>query len=145
MRTPDFNNLLKVLDRKAPNRPTLFEFFLNGPLYEYLSGMETDPDDELGYAKVEIQGFCNAGYDYATSNGLRAGTMGFPREAHTRKSSLSMNEGAVITDRESFEAYEWVEMDSCPCEVVIHLLLKCDQVIGNTPYLRMQKPCHLQV
>lgn len=33
MRQPDFDQLLKVLARDVPDRPTLFEFFLNGPLY----------------------------------------------------------------------------------------------------------------
>ena len=35
---PDFDNLLAVLQRRAPKRPTLFEFFLNGRLYERLAG-----------------------------------------------------------------------------------------------------------
>ena len=37
-RKPDFENLLKVLRRQIPGRPTLFEFFLNGPYYEKLTG-----------------------------------------------------------------------------------------------------------
>jgi hypothetical protein len=39
-RTPDFSNLLAVLQRKAPPRPTLFEFFLHPRLYERLAGPE---------------------------------------------------------------------------------------------------------
>ena len=38
MSKPDFGNILKVLRREAPDRPTLFEFFLNRPLYEKLAG-----------------------------------------------------------------------------------------------------------
>lgn len=38
MSNPDFENLLKVLRREVPKRPTLFEFFLNGPFYEKLAG-----------------------------------------------------------------------------------------------------------
>ncbi len=34
---PDFNNLLAVLKCEKPNRPTLFEFFLNPPLYGKLT------------------------------------------------------------------------------------------------------------
>jgi len=113
MRTPDFSNLLKVLECRRPDRPTLFEFFLNRPLYRYLAGIEEDPEDELGYAKVEIQAFCRAGYDYAVSNGLREGTMCFPQDEREHKSSCSMNEGATITDRESFERYEWPDIDQC--------------------------------
>ena len=35
---PIFDNLLEVLGRRIPSRPTLFEFFLNMPLYEKLAG-----------------------------------------------------------------------------------------------------------
>ncbi len=33
-RLPNFNNLLAVLRREVPERPTLFEFFLNERLYQ---------------------------------------------------------------------------------------------------------------
>ena len=42
-REPDFTQLLKVLRGEAPDRPTLFEFYLNGPLYERLAG-RPEPD-----------------------------------------------------------------------------------------------------
>lgn len=34
---PDFDNLLQVLRKEQPSRPTLFEFFLNDRLYESLA------------------------------------------------------------------------------------------------------------
>ena len=40
MSRPDFENLLQVLRREAPARPTLFEFFLNQPFYEKLTGKQ---------------------------------------------------------------------------------------------------------
>ena len=40
MHKPDFDNLLLILNREKPKRPTLFEFFLNVPLYEKLAGRE---------------------------------------------------------------------------------------------------------
>ena len=43
-REPDFGNLLKVLERKVPDRPTLFEFFLNPRLYRELAGNEAVPE-----------------------------------------------------------------------------------------------------
>lgn len=36
-RKPDFSNLLKVLHRETPDRPTLFEFFLNPVLEQKFS------------------------------------------------------------------------------------------------------------
>ena len=40
MRDPNFNNLVKVLNKEKPERPTLFEFFLHERLYEKLSGLK---------------------------------------------------------------------------------------------------------
>jgi hypothetical protein len=37
---PNFENLLKVLKMQKPDRPTLFEFFLNRPLYLRIAGPE---------------------------------------------------------------------------------------------------------
>lgn len=136
MRTPDFTNLLNVLDRKRPDRPTLFEFFLNGPLYRYLADMNEDPEDELGYAKVEIQGFYRAGYDYAVSNGLREGTLVFPRGERARKASVSLNRGGVIVDRESFERYPWPEVDNLDYsrfEKIVPFLPKGMKIIAHGP------------
>ena len=61
---PDFEQLLKVLRREVPDRPTLFEFFLNQPLHAHLAadttGLEPDSPEET------VVAFRNAGYDYAT-------------------------------------------------------------------------------
>ena len=59
-REPDFGNLLKVLERKVPDRPTLFEFFLNPRLYRELAGNEAVPE-----RLMHIPAYRNAGNDYA--------------------------------------------------------------------------------
>jgi len=133
---PDFDNLLAVLRREEPSRPTLFEFFLNGPLYERLvaaapvarnavarnpaaqnpvaepaasaapvDGAATRPD--LANALLLVEAFRAAGYDYATISppGCR-----FPAGDVDQIETRSLNEGAVIVDRASFEAYPWPDM-----------------------------------
>jgi uroporphyrinogen decarboxylase len=101
---PDFDNLLAVLACSRPARPTLFEFFLNGPLYERLAGEAPSyPEDMRGHIAT-IHGFRNAGYDYAT---LLIPGFGFPAGERCQRASVSMNEGAVIRDRSSFDAYAW--------------------------------------
>jgi len=82
MRKPDFDNLLAVLNREVPDRPTLFEFFLNDPLYEKLAGLTPPPDGKPleGYARL-VQAFANAGYDYVTTH---ASDYGFPTSGRTR-------------------------------------------------------------
>jgi hypothetical protein len=37
-RKPDINNLYKVLQKKEPDRPTLFELFMNILFYERATG-----------------------------------------------------------------------------------------------------------
>ena len=110
MMQPDFDNLLRVLDRKAPARPTLFEFFLNGPLYDRLAGsILPDNPTEMEYFRRPLLAFYHAGYDYATIGGSN---FSFPAGEHNRDKTISLNEGAVITDRASFEAYEWRDPDA---------------------------------
>jgi len=103
---PDFNNLLAVLRRERPARPTLFEFFLNEPLHVRLAGAGVPGDDP---DRVKIQAFRNAGYDYVTA---MVPGFGFPKEAVARAQTISLNDGAVITDRAAFEAYPWVDPDA---------------------------------
>ena len=51
---PDFNNILKVLKKEAPNRPTLFEFILNGDLVEAFTKHKTyeGTEEEIACKKL---------------------------------------------------------------------------------------------
>ncbi len=102
---PDFDNLLAVLQRKAPKRPTLFEFFLNDRLYRRLVPDGPRPEDgELAWANLTILAFRKAGYDYAT---LMPPGFDFPSDRRQVGRTISINEGALITDRSSFLRYSW--------------------------------------
>lgn len=109
MRKPDFENLLKVLKREKPSRPTLFEFFLNDPLYASLSGLKAG--EGRGFERM-IKAFGAAGYDYATVHAGFA-AKGFPKGEIAHGKSISLNEGALISDRASFESYPWPDVDAC--------------------------------
>jgi len=103
-REPDFNNLLTLLHRGKPERPTLFEFFQNKKLNEEIAGHEIPGGEEqIPYV---IQTFYTLGYDYTT---LLACNFGFPNKAkgHGDVKSISLNSGAIITDLESYKAYKW--------------------------------------
>ncbi|MDR1542163.1 MAG: hypothetical protein LBU32_30140 [Clostridiales bacterium] len=111
MREPDFANLARVLEKKRPHRPTLFEFFLNAKLYEDLAGFPFSPGlNMLSDEKVLIAAFSAAGYDYATIVGS---DFSFKSGQSSSLKTKSINEGGVITDRESFNAYEWPDPDAC--------------------------------
>lgn len=104
---PDFDNLLAVLKREVPKRPTLFEFILNDRLYDRL--VESEPqgyDENVTRGIRVVRAFARAGYDYALGSvpGFR-----FHAEdaAQNGIRTRSLNEGGVIGGWESFRAYEW--------------------------------------
>lgn len=110
---PDFQNLLDVFARKAPSRPVLFEFFLNPALEELLAGDDVKnlltSDDKYNTHVRRTIAFRNAGYDYVT---MLASDFAFPRGEQITDKTRSINQGALITDRESFERYPWPDPDS---------------------------------
>ena len=114
-RKPDISNLYKILRREKPDRPTLFELFLNNNLYQLFAGRELPKsgDWELEYLKLLVEAYAAAGYDYVSTN---ASDFGFntSRDNHG-KSTLSLNEGAVISDEDSFKAFKWPEPDNFSC------------------------------
>jgi uroporphyrinogen decarboxylase len=103
-RTPDIGNLYTLLRREVPSRPTLFELFMNDPLYEVLTGQKAPEYGSLEYLKFRIAAFAAAGYDYTTTN---ASSMEFQNAHRAQKKSTSLNEGFVITDEKSYESFVW--------------------------------------
>lgn len=104
-REPDFENILKVFARETPERYTLFEFFFNDGLEERVTGKKIDVKDLDALWKRRIETFRILGYDYAT---VIPSEFHFPhKENNHNKASISVNEGAIITDWESFEKYQW--------------------------------------
>jgi uroporphyrinogen decarboxylase len=112
MRAPDFENMRKVLARQVPARPVLFELFMNNTLYARLTQQEkpADPKAELAW---KIQAFQIAGYDYTT---VHASAFHFSNHKRASARTLSLNDGAGITDWAAFEAYEWDDPQSYDVE-----------------------------
>jgi uroporphyrinogen decarboxylase len=110
IRKPNFPNILSVLDRKKPARPTLFELFMNPALYSTYSAHEIPESSDPFYdLRLQIRGFKNSGYDYATIHGS---DFNFQRTERTKHKSISLNESPVITSRESFNSYTWPDPES---------------------------------
>lgn len=113
MSEPDFSNLLMVLNREVPSRPTLFEFFLNGPYYEKLAGKKLGIEGkDWRWAEphpVIIEAFKNAGYDYVTCHGTN---ITFDAGLIEKKQTISLNAGCAIRNREGFESYRWPDPDT---------------------------------
>lgn len=109
-RESNFENLLKVLRREEPERPVLFELFMNMPLYETVNGRRLDGEKPLDVARFTVEAFHRLGYDYAT---VHASDFHFPLGERRRENSVSLNEGAMIFDEKSFESYAWPDPNAC--------------------------------
>jgi uroporphyrinogen decarboxylase len=129
---PDFNNLLAVLNKEVPARPTLFEFFLNERLYEkirpgasaILREKGNDAEDKAdGVAfstsalaqTLKMQAYQRAGYDYVS---VLVPGVKFPSERGYDTRTVSINEGGLIHDWASYEAYPWPDPEKAGYSVL---------------------------
>ncbi|MBN2417347.1 hypothetical protein JXO52_16035 [bacterium] len=111
--TPDFEQLLKVLQQSVPDRPVLFEYAFNDRLAGLLSGERlNETENRLAPFRRLIRAFTQAGYDYTTISAWRTKTLSFPKKETAQKNSRSLNEGAMITDRNSYENYPWPDPET---------------------------------
>lgn len=107
-REPDFPNLLRILRREATQKPALFELFMNWPVYRLFSGRSAGSEDPLEILKWQVEAYAAGGYDYV---GYHACSMQFPTGKRHQGDTISLNEGACITDWESFRSYPWPDPD----------------------------------
>lgn len=111
-REPDFENILKILGKGKPERPTLFEFFLNLNLYNRLADEKAlQSKDDLRQFRIIISAFKNSGFDYATIPNSLTNTLWFKKGDTRQINTKSLNEGFLVTDAESFEKYDWPNPD----------------------------------
>lgn len=110
-REPDFNNILKVLRREVPDRPTLFEFFMNGNVYQEVAG---DPPPHQAPAEQHLaymaRAYAACGYDYVNTYGC---DIDFHAGVKTAKSTISLNDSPVIQSWEDFENHPWPDVWKC--------------------------------
>ncbi|MCL2641825.1 MAG: uroporphyrinogen decarboxylase family protein [Phycisphaerales bacterium] len=131
-RKPDFDNLLAVLRRKVPSRPTLFEFFLNNSLYARLTGLPIVTDwHSLDRARIGMLAYERAGYDYFT---VHPSNLRFPTKEHEHQASRSMNDLAMISDRASFNVYPWPDPDAVDISRLDVLGKECPAGMKLIPY-----------
>jgi len=136
MRKPDYTQLLKVLNKEVPDRPTLFEFFLNGTLYDYFdNGEAPSKGDGYDHLRKLVYAFKNAGYDYVN---LHGSDFSFPQNDRERMSTYSLNDGASIYDWDSYEKYQWPDPESFDNETVIK---KAEEVLPEGMKIITYGPC----
>jgi len=131
-RTPDFGQLLKVLRKQRPDRPTLFEFTMNGRLCDRLAGPDVaerlrkiDRSTPEGALEADVvrcaHAFRNAGCDHVT---FEQWLFRFPSGVRRSGASVSLNEGFLITDRASFERYPWPDPDAVDLTPYLDLMAR---------------------
>ncbi len=106
---PNFENILAVLRREKPSRPTLFEFFMNAEIYSDLSGNEVIWGTSFDFLKDLVKAFSVAGYDYATWHGS---DISF-KHGDDEFGGFHAAAGTLINNRKDFEAYPWPDPDKC--------------------------------
>ncbi|HCY40496.1 MAG TPA: hypothetical protein DHV48_03960 [Prolixibacteraceae bacterium] len=121
----DFGQLEKVLRRETPDRPVLFEYFVNGDLISYVNGESfVLLDNRVDQIRAIIRFFHRAGYDYATIPSRYFNAFSFENTDHEKKATVSLNEGSAITDRKSFESYHWPNPEQGDFELLVNLALE---------------------
>ena len=105
---PDVQQLIKVLHKEQPDRPVLFEFIINLETCRTVSGRKTQAEPgTVEYYRMVIEAFRDLGYDVAPVYTYESGLFSFPKGEQDSLASRSLNQGALITDRGSFERYPW--------------------------------------
>lgn len=105
---PDIEQLYKVLRREKADRPVLFEFILNTESCAHFSEREKPAKPgTLDFYRMVIEAFRNLGYDVAPVYTVGSGLFSFPKGEQDSLASRSQNQGALITDRPSFDIYPW--------------------------------------
>ena len=115
---PDFELLLRVLRREPTFRPVIFEFILNLEICRKVTLSDRSPEPgSMDHFRMIIDAFGNLGYDYAPVYTWESDLLSFPKGEQESLSSRSQNQGAIITDRKSFEGYPWPDAHSGNYEI----------------------------
>jgi uroporphyrinogen decarboxylase len=128
---PDFDNLLAVLRRKVPDRPTLFEFYFNERIYGRVMPGAIPADPETWQRRF-IHTFHRLGYDFATI--LLPGFQFTDPGLRETKETFSLNEGAVIQNQKEFDAFDWPDPDETDYDLLNRLAGDLPKGMKMIPY-----------
>jgi len=115
----DFDQLRAVLANQVPDRPVLFELFLNEHLYDRLTPKPPPQEDaQFGKELQVMLAYHRAGYDY---HNLKIPGFDFPCGRDYSTKTVDLNEGGLITDWQSFENYSWPNPESAAYQMLHQL------------------------
>jgi uroporphyrinogen decarboxylase len=117
---PDFRRLQAVLERKKPQRPVLFEFFMNDRLYQRLVPEIPLVTNETQRLQRILLAFYRTGYDYANilppGFSFTEGIIDRPKE-----SSVSQNAGSILHVRDDLSHFTWPDPDGVDLDLLRRL------------------------
>ncbi len=120
---PDIENLYKVLRRERAGRPVLFEFIVNLEICREAAGLHARPEPgSSAHFRMVVDAFKNLGYDYAPVYTVGTDIFSFKKGTRDSLASLSLNQGAMITDRASFDSYPWTDARRANYDIYHRLL-----------------------
>lgn len=117
-RKPNFKNMEKVLRKEVPSRPVLFDFIIGSDKEKVLAGSEYKTTTEFDHVVTTIKAFDSGGYDHAP---IIVRGLNFTRQEVSHPEGVqtkSLNESVMITDRESFNRYQWPEINNCDFSII---------------------------
>jgi len=86
----------------------LFEFLVNTDICRKAAGLHQKPEPgTLDYYRMVVRAFQRLGYDCAPVYTWKSGLFSFPKGEHDALATRSQNQGAIISDRKSYESYRW--------------------------------------
>lgn len=114
-RPPEFDNLLAVLRREVPNRPTLFEF-IGAP--QVMLGEEPVAGSREEQLHQVFRCYLENGYDFTPLPPWLTGFLTFIRGERHKEASVSQNEGGLIKNTDDFDTYPWPDPDEASYDQV---------------------------
>jgi len=128
-REPDFEQFLRVCRRETPDRPVLYEHYIEWPILQEALGDEFAPQDDppWGWVANIMNGYARLGHDCAPLYLSALLNFAFPVGGHEEGKSLSQNSGALVHGWDDLDSYPWPDPDQ------FDLMGAMDRLAGQVP------------
>lgn len=130
-RKPDYRRFLKVLQREPMDEVVAFEGHIDWPVVFELLGEDRAEQDnpKWGWCWNAMAAKAALGCDVSIIGLGHLTGYRFETQIQDKERSISQNEGGVIVDDESFEKYEWPDIEKYASDFLYYL----DEVKKGSP------------
>jgi len=114
MKRPDFDQFLKMLAGETPDRPVLFEHYIDWQHIYRVLGSQRVPNDSppWGWIHNGLMAYAQMGYDCMGVGAQWMGFLRFPVPQREHAHSVSLSGQGMIYDEASLLAYPWPDPDA---------------------------------